>query len=162
MTTFGEVSVSLALKSRPEISGVCKVSRYPGLTHVNLGESRTLPMFTPRLHIPPPINTFEVVAAASTRGIERISSSNCRSNGLSWAAGSLSRFVSKDAIRIPVVRKPGSSVIKLRKLRTNSSAPATRTTEIEIWQCCKFQNGTRVRREDFVPLNLRRPLRRVR
>ena len=30
------------------------------------------------------------------------------------------------------------------------------------WQCCKFRNGTRVRREDVVPRNLRRPLRRVR
>jgi hypothetical protein len=29
-------------------------------------------------------------------------------------------------------------------------------------QCCKFRNGTRVRREDVVLRNFRRPLRRVR
>src|ERR1039458_3824935 len=90
-------------------------------------------MRTPCSQLDPSRGVLVVLAASSTPGVARTSSCNsCWNSAQRWGGKLDCQYPRKPTV-MPPSRMPGSNVIKLRKLRTKSSAATSRTSETEIW-----------------------------
>ncbi len=124
IATRFDAPVSLPLKPLPESSGMPIVWKYPGLTHANFESPFAAPTVTPCVQLDPDSGTFVVEPALRTPGTERTSSIRSR-----WNASRRSFGIS---CGMPTKATEISKVIRLRKLRTNSRAPTSRTSETAI------------------------------
>src|ERR1022692_1614907 len=109
-------------------------------------------MRTPCSQLDPSRGVLVVLAASSTPGVARTSSCNsCWNSAQRWGGKLDCQYPRKPTV-MPPSRMPGSNVIKLRKLRTKSSAATSRTSETEIWvttiRSCRLRLGGAQRGQD--------------